>query len=71
MQTTREDVDSSITTKYRDRIETNKYLGGMVQVSRVVSTEKLGDDLIIKAPNVDKVYINGIEYVRINTRKEK
>lgn len=56
----------AVVTRFREYYETDKYLGGLIKVNRLVYTEKFGQDVYIVLPNesvkFDKFFINGVEY---------
>lgn len=55
----------AVATKIREYYKTDKYLGGLIKITRTLHTEKMGQTINIYIPSdkPDQIYINGVEVV--------
>ena len=57
---------------YREYTKVNKYLAGLIKVSRLSYIEKIGQEVHIRVPEEisehDKFYINGIEFKSVSKK---
>lgn len=65
-----------VVARYREYYKTDKYLGGLIKVTRLEYSDRFGQEVHITYPNpdkFDKIYVNGKEMmeVRPNTGREK
>jgi hypothetical protein len=75
MAKTSPDIAVGVVRKMRDYYVTDKYLGGLIKVHRIISTEKIGEEVQIyyeKLNYQDEVFVNGVKYVpNTNNTKER
>lgn len=53
----------AVATKIREYYKTDKYLGGLIKITRLLHVEKLGQTINIYLPTdfkYDEIYINGV-----------
>lgn len=71
-----QDTSSKVTVveRFREYYKTNKYLGGLIKVNRVIYIDKIGQEVHIRVPGDrfsnkhDKFFINGSE---VSFKKEE
>lgn len=55
----------AVATKIREYYKTDDYLGGLIKITRLLHTDKLGQTINVYIPTDlmhDDIYINGIEF---------
>lgn len=58
-------IGATVATKVREFYKTDSYLGGMIKIDRLLNTEKIGTEVHIYYPKLDRydeVFVNGTKY---------